>query len=77
MQTESVTSDTFSGVRRLITSNMAVTWDNIEKPGQTGGGWDYDEPNLDYDSDADPDSNLTVYYNNLGEAPTFTNISKT
>jgi len=53
-----------------------ATWDNNEKPGMAGGGWDYNEPNMTYDEDIDPDSQLTVYYNGLGTVPAWTDVSK-
>lgn len=51
------------------------TFDNIEKSGTTGG-WTYDEPNMDYDQDIDPDSGDFVTYNGLGNDSSFTNITK-
>lgn len=53
-----------------------ATWDTQEKPGASGGGWDYNESNLTYDEDIDPDSDLEVYYNGLGEEITWTNQTK-
>lgn len=54
-----------------------MTWDLIEKSGFTGGGWDYNEPNLTYNEDIDPDTGASVTYNSLGTEDTWTNINKT
>jgi len=51
------------------------TWDNLEKSGNTEG-WEYDETNLLYDSETDPDGNSTVYYDTMGIAVSITNVIK-
>lgn len=53
-----------------------MSWDNQEKPKADEGGWDYNEQNLNYDEDIDPDSNLPVKYNSLGTAQEWTNQNK-
>ena len=54
-----------------------ATWNNIEKAlGADGGGWAYDEPGLEYDSDLEPLSNLYVLYEGLGTATSITNVIK-
>ena len=55
-----------------------MAWDLIEKSGNpTGGGWDYNEPNLTYNEAIDPDTFLSVFYNSLGaDAGTWTNTNK-
>ena len=53
-----------------------TTWDYREKPGDPEGGWDYNEARLSYDEDKDPDTDLDVFYNNLGEPSTWTNQTK-
>lgn len=53
-----------------------MTWDLIEKSGFSQGGWDYDEPNLAYNEDMDPDTGSSVAYNSLGTAGTWTNTNK-
>lgn len=50
-----------------------ANWDNQEKGGT---GWIYNEANLTYNENIDPDSGGEVFYNSVGVAPTFTNISK-
>ena len=56
--------------------NNMTTWDNLEKPGFANGGWDYDETNLSYDEDIDPDTQLSVTYNGLGTAVSWSNQTK-
>lgn len=54
-----------------------ATWNNIEKAlGADGGGWAYDETELEYDSDLEPLSNLFVLYEGLGTATSITNVIK-
>lgn len=54
-----------------------ATWNNIEKAlGADGGGWVYDETGLEYDSDLEPLSNLSVLYEGLGIATSITNVIK-
>lgn len=53
-----------------------ANWDNIEKPGVSGGGWDYNENLITYNQDIDPDTSLTVYYNGLGVVQSWSNQSK-
>jgi hypothetical protein len=48
-------------------------WDNQEKSGQA---WLYNETNMEYDSEFDPDGGLPVYYNGVGSSSTFTNEIK-
>ena len=55
---------------------MTASWDNQEKPGLEGGGWDYEENLITYDEDIDPDFGLVVRYNGLGTAQSFTNQNK-
>lgn len=50
-----------------------ATFDNVEK---TGTGWKYNEENLMYDSDLDPDSGNSVLYNQIGSLTTFINQTK-
>ena len=52
-------------------------WDNLEKSGVITGGWDYNEPNLNYDQIVDPDTDNNVYYEGLGIITTWSNIAKT
>jgi hypothetical protein len=52
-------------------------WDNQEKSGTIGGGWQYDEPNLTYDAMLDPDTGNPVYYDGFGIDTSWTNITKT
>lgn len=55
-----------------------ATWDAQEKPGiLAGGGWDYDEDQLEYDSDEDPESSAQVVYNGEGEDTNWTNENET
>ena len=54
-----------------------TTWDNIEKSGTIGGGWFYNEANLEYNQLIDPDSGNPVYYDGLGVSSSWTNIPKT
>lgn len=53
-----------------------ATWENLEKPGFANGGWDYNENNLEYNQDLDVDTGLSVVYNALGTANTWTNQAK-
>jgi len=54
-----------------------ATWNNIEKAlGADGGGWAYDETELEYDSDLEPLSNLYVLYEGLGTATSIINVIK-
>ena len=53
-----------------------MTWDLLQKSGFIGGGWSYNEPNLIYNEDEDPDTGSDVTYNNLGTADTWTNTNK-
>lgn len=52
-----------------------ATWDNIEKSGNAQG-WEYNESNLLYDSETDPDSGLEIFYNGVGTASSITNEIK-
>lgn len=45
---------------------MTTTWDDIELTGTGTGGWEYNEPNLTYNQDVDPDSGESVLYNGIG-----------
>lgn len=54
-----------------------ATWNNIEKSlGADGGGWEYNETDLEYDSDIDPLSNSLVLYEGIGTATVITNLTK-
>lgn len=54
-----------------------ATWNNIEKAlGANGGGWEYNETDIEYDSVLDLLSNLTVLYEGLGTATSITNLTK-
>lgn len=56
---------------------MPATWDPQEKPGLlNGGGWDYDDNLLEYDSDEDPESSLSTKYDGEGETQSWTNESE-
>jgi hypothetical protein len=50
-----------------------ATWDNQEKSGQA---WIYNETNMEYDSEFDPDGGLPVNYNSVGSSSAFTNEIK-
>lgn len=50
-----------------------TTWDNQEK---SGFGWSYDESNLSYNEDIDPDGGNSVLYNAVGTLTTWSNQSK-
>ena len=52
---------------------MTTIWDTREKSGQ---GWEYNEPNMAYNSENDPDGGSPVYYNQVGSATVFTNQTK-
>mgnify|MGYP003649225987 CR=1 FL=1 len=52
---------------------MTATWDPQEKPGLEGGGWDYDDNLIEYDSETDPESEDTVKYNGVGTEQSWTN----
>ena len=45
---------------------MATSWETLEKPGTTLGGWMYDEVNFTYDQILDLETGDTVYYDGLG-----------
>ena len=51
------------------------SWDNLEKSG-SGQGWEYDEVNLSYDAETDPDGNSIVYYETIGSSVSITNAVK-
>ena len=53
-----------------------MSWDNIEKSGFALGGWDYNEANLAYSDDKDPDTGSDVTYNSLGTEGTWTLLNK-
>lgn len=53
-----------------------TTWDNLEKPGFANGGWEYNETNLTYNEVIDPDTQLSVTYNGLGTAVSWSNQTK-
>ena len=55
-----------------------MAWDLQEKSGDpVGGGWDYDENNLTYNENIDPESTLSVLYDSLGVgAYSWTNLTK-
>jgi len=53
-----------------------MSWDLIEKSGFTGGGWLFNESNLSFNEDKDPDSGSDVTFNSLGTAGTWTNTNK-
>lgn len=43
---------------------------------KSGSGWDYDQPQINYDQTNDPVTGLPVFYDSLGTSPTFTNLAK-
>jgi hypothetical protein len=45
---------------------MAAIWDDQEKPGIAGGGWDYNDNLIEYNSDEDPESSDSLKYNGVG-----------
>lgn len=45
---------------------MSAIWDDQEKPGVAGGGWDYDDNLIEYDSDEDPESSAPLRYDGEG-----------
>lgn len=51
------------------------SWSNQEKTGNTQG-WEYDEVGFTYDQLLDPISNSPVYYNSVGSAVSYTNLTK-
>jgi hypothetical protein len=53
-----------------------MAWDLIEKSGVSGGGWEYNDGNLAYNEDQDPDSLSDVTYNNVGTQGTWSNTNK-
>lgn len=54
-----------------------ANWNNIEKAlGDSGGGWTYDETEIEYDSDLDPLSNLSILYEGIGTSTSITNVIK-
>lgn len=69
----------YEGMGTLTTFNNQnspkniASWDSLEK---AGGIWFYEDANLLYDSESDPDTNLAVYYEQLGMNNTYSNLSK-
>lgn len=53
-----------------------TTWNTLDKPGTTTGGWTYNEPGLTYNQTVDSQNDLVVYYNGLGTEQTWTNEAK-
>jgi len=53
-----------------------MAWDLIEKTGFALGGWDYNEPNMQYNQDIDADTSNSVTYNQLGASGTWNNLNK-
>jgi len=54
---------------------MTSTWDNVEKSGAIGGGWNYNEVELTYEQITDLETGNTVYYEALGLAQNWINQS--
>lgn len=58
-----------------LTNMTTAIWDDQEKPGilPPESGWDYDENLLEYDSDEDPETELSVAYDGEGTTQVWTN----
>lgn len=52
-----------------------TTWNNFDKTGVVGGGWQYNEANLTYNQVIDPNTGNIVYYNGIGLPTTWSNQS--
>jgi hypothetical protein len=52
-----------------------ANWDDQEKAGSLEG-YDYNEFNLAYNEDTDPDSGLSVLYNGMGYSSSIINQTK-
>lgn len=52
---------------------MPTTWRTATKAGES---WGYDQQGISYDALADDVTNLTVFYEALGNTPSFDNQSK-
>jgi len=55
---------------------MSTTWETYELPGVTGGGWEYDDEDTEYDDDIDDETGQTLYYDGEGTAQTWTTQNK-
>ena len=53
-----------------------MSWDLIEKSGFALGGWLFNETNLSFNDDKDPDTVSDVTYNSLGIEGTWTLLNK-
>lgn len=53
-----------------------TTWDTIEKSGTGAGGWFFNENNLAFNQETDPDSGNPVYFNGFGLSANWTNQPK-
>jgi hypothetical protein len=51
-----------------------ANWDSQEKAG--GAGWDYNDANLEYNSEFDPDGDNPVRYNGVGKVAIISNKEK-
>jgi len=67
------TNDNKTSSTYVNQSKNSSTYDPVEK---AGGGWQYNEPNLLYNSPTDPDSGSVVYYNGIGTVTTYANQTK-
>jgi hypothetical protein len=56
-----------------------VIWDDQEKPGilPPESGYEYDEDLLEYDSDFDEETELSVVYDGIGETQEWANENET
>lgn len=57
-------------------TNVAANSATMERYMKGGAGWEYNRAGLKYNETTDTLSNLRVYYNSLGVATSFSNLSK-
>ena len=54
---------------------MATTWDNLEKPTDFEGGYDFNEVGISFNQILDPETLNTVFFNGLGLVSVWSNQS--
>jgi hypothetical protein len=55
---------------------MSTSWETYERPGTTGGGWEYNNANIAYAGSTNPDTGHTLYYGGEGTPQTWSNQTK-
>lgn len=61
---------------RVASTNMSTIWEPYELSGITGGGWEYDDEDTEYDDDVDDETGKTLYYDGEGTVQVWTTQTK-